>query len=170
MRKVLFICTGNYYRSRFAEALFNAQAETRGLPWRAFSRGFLPEWNPPGISPHTLRELEARRIPLRHTDQLQHLLTRQDLEAADLIIAVKEAEHRPLMRERFPDWESKITYWHVHDLDVFLPHEAFSGLEAHVLALLDELGRTAPPPPTTAQDSPVTPVRPVSASGPQLPA
>lgn len=35
---VLFLCTGNYYRSRFAEIYFNALAAQRGSPWRADSR------------------------------------------------------------------------------------------------------------------------------------
>jgi len=35
---VLFLCTGNYYRSRFAEILFNAVAAKEGLGWRADSR------------------------------------------------------------------------------------------------------------------------------------
>ena len=40
---ILFICTGNYYRSRFAEAFFNHHAEVRGLCWRAISRGLAIE-------------------------------------------------------------------------------------------------------------------------------
>ena len=39
VRSVLFLCTGNYYRSRFAEIVFNSVAERMGLPWRASSRG-----------------------------------------------------------------------------------------------------------------------------------
>ena len=37
-KTVLFICTANYYRSRFSEYLFNAWAEENGLRWRAGSR------------------------------------------------------------------------------------------------------------------------------------
>ena len=36
--RVLFLCTGNYYRSRYAEEIFNHQAGRDGLGWRAFSR------------------------------------------------------------------------------------------------------------------------------------
>ena len=36
---VLFLCTGNYFRSRFAEVLFNSVPGTMGLPWRVSSRG-----------------------------------------------------------------------------------------------------------------------------------
>ncbi len=35
--RVLFLCTGNYYRSRFAEILFNSVAGKMGLPWMAMS-------------------------------------------------------------------------------------------------------------------------------------
>jgi hypothetical protein len=37
---ILFLCTGNYYRSRYVEELFNHRAKIESLPWRAFSR----EW------------------------------------------------------------------------------------------------------------------------------
>jgi protein-tyrosine-phosphatase len=34
-KTVLFLCTGNYYRSRFAEVLFNSVAGKMGLLWQA---------------------------------------------------------------------------------------------------------------------------------------
>ena len=40
---VLLLCTGNYYRSRFAEILFNSVVAKMGLLWRASSRGLALE-------------------------------------------------------------------------------------------------------------------------------
>jgi hypothetical protein len=75
--RVLFICTGNYYRSRFAEAVFNHHAEALGLRWRAFSRGLAIHLVPPGfvLSPHTLEHLKARRMEVRHTAPDRRQLT-----------------------------------------------------------------------------------------------
>ena len=39
LKRLLFLCTGNYYRSRYAEILFNAIASTIRLTWRADSCG-----------------------------------------------------------------------------------------------------------------------------------
>ena len=58
---------------------------------------------------------------------------------ATLVVAVKEAEHRPLMRQHFPRWENRIEYWEVHDLDCALPDEALPQLQRHVDALIERL-------------------------------
>ena len=47
VKTVLFLCTGNYYRSRFAEELFNHEAGRAGLYWTAQSRGFALERGTP---------------------------------------------------------------------------------------------------------------------------
>ena len=39
MKKILFLCTGNYYRSRFSEYFFNDLASKKGIKWQADSRG-----------------------------------------------------------------------------------------------------------------------------------
>ena len=33
------------------------------------------------------------------------------------MIAIKEAEHRPLIGKRFPHWVNRVEYWHIHDID-----------------------------------------------------
>lgn len=140
MHEILFVCSGNFYRSRFAEAVFNFHASRGALPVRAFSRGlatYLVLGAGP-LSPHTRHALTTRAIPLSHTGQQPVSLTRTDLERAHRTIALKEAEHRPLMRAQFPDWEDRIEYWTIHDIDAEAPDDAVPELERRVLTLLDE--------------------------------
>ncbi len=145
MRHVMFICSGNYYRSRFAEAVFNHHAGERDLEWRAFSRGLATHLvaDLGKLSIHTRFALDARGIALAHTGERPTPLTVADLERTEKPIALKEAEHRAMMREQFRDWENRIEYWHVHDLDGATPEEALPEIEEKVLRLVDELARAA---------------------------
>lgn len=143
-RKVLFLCTGNYYRSRFAQAIFNLLAEERGLSWRAFSRGLdlQPEVNPGTLSVHTRRELERRGLPLELAGDEPRALSFDDIQSADRIYALKEAEHRPLMQAQFPNYVDKVIYWTVHDLDCAGPDEALPQIEKQVITIVEELVET----------------------------
>lgn len=138
---VLFVCTGNYYRSRFAEAIFKKEVASRGLSWSAFSRGLdlQPHVNFGPLSRYTSEALEARGIPIEFAGDEPMPLTRQDLEKAQRVIALKEAEHRPLMQLQFPDRVDSIQYWKVHDLDVATADEALPQIEGLVMQLVSEL-------------------------------
>lgn len=127
MKTILFLCTGNYYRSRFAEELFNHHAERTGLDWVARSRGLALErgaLNVGPISPFALHVLRELAIPARGADRFPQPCTASDLTGADFVVAVNETEHRPLMRERFSDWEHLPDYWNVHDVDRAAPADA----------------------------------------------
>lgn len=119
VRTLLFLCTGNYYRSRFAEVLFNAMAEKRNLPWEAVSRGLALERGIHNVGPmagSAIRTLE--RLGVAAPEAIARMpasVLLADFEAAERVIALKEAEHRPLMRERFPTWADRIDYWHIDD-------------------------------------------------------
>src|SRR4051812_27221011 len=139
-KTVLFLCTGNYYRSRFAELLFNHLAAERRLGWRADSRGLDPDpYNIGPISRHTLeaaRKLgilpnEPPRYPIRAAEV--------DFEGCHLIVAVKEAEHRSLLEQLFPTVVDRVEFWHVHDLDCAGPDEAIPQLQQLVAQLVDRL-------------------------------
>ncbi len=140
MPEILFLCTGNYYRSRYAEALFNHEAARRGLQWRAFSRGLAIHLAPPdGLSPHTTRRLQERRISLQHTAPAPRQAAEADFRRAARVVALKETEHRPLMARLHPAWENRVEYWEISDLDGATPDTALAAIEAHVARLLDGL-------------------------------
>ena len=140
-RMVLFLCTGNYYRSRFAEILFNALAAQRRLDWRALSRGLKIGWpgNVGPLSPHTRSRLEEMGIDCATMNNLPVELSADDLSAAQVVIALKEDEHRAMLAESFPAWENRVTYWHVHDLDGATPTEALKEIEDLVTQLIESL-------------------------------
>jgi protein-tyrosine phosphatase len=139
MRCVLFLCTGNYYRSRYAEALFNHRARAAGWPWRAFSRGLQTHLIQDAISPHTRRALLHAGIPLAQTAPSPRALTPDDFAHASIIIALKESEHRPILRARFPNQEPRIEYWRVHDLDVGRAADTLAAIEKLVHQLAQRL-------------------------------
>src|ERR1700676_4780394 len=118
-RNVLFLCTGNYYRSRFAEILFNSVAGKMGLPWRASSRGLALERGVNNVGPMAVEAITAlEALGILAEDAVTRLpaqVTTDDLEAADRIVALKQAEHLPLLQERFPAWAKKVEFWHVDD-------------------------------------------------------
>jgi protein-tyrosine phosphatase len=138
MNHVLFLCSGNYYRSRFAEHMFNWLAECSGLSWRADSRGLGVgrAGNIGPISRYTVERLRKLAIPVVGNFRFPLQLSESDLVASDLVIAMKEAEHRRLLANLFPSWEEQVEYWHVDDLDCAEPEEALTAVENEVRALV----------------------------------
>ena len=133
--KLLFVCTGNYYRSRFAEYYIRHRAHESGLDWSVDSRGLgLTNSNVGPLSRYTIAECDRLGINYQPC-RFPLALTASDLEQADRTIALKEAEHRPMMQRLFPVWENRIEYWQVHDIDCETPEEALPYLRR----LLDEL-------------------------------
>lgn len=139
MEKVLFICTGNYYRSRFAEAVFNHAARNAGMAWSAFSRGLAIHLADGDLSHHTSRALTERGIAEHDTGPTRVSLAGSDLAGASLIVALKREEHRPMLLRQFPEWADRITYWNVHDIDQAEPEEALHEIEELVRKLIDQL-------------------------------
>ena len=145
MKTVLFLCTGNYYRSRYAEIFFNAKAEEMGLEWNAVSRGLAPDPRNPGpMFRATMKALQKQGISVENHLRLPMKVTEADFESNDHVVAVKEAEHRPMILRNFPQWLDQVEFWHVDDLDCCGPDEAFPHLDREVAALLLRLGNIMP--------------------------
>lgn len=143
MKKILFLCTGNYYRSRFAEHLFNALAEKRGLEWQAFSRGLAVERGRNNVGPisrYTVAALSERGIMVPSDERFPQSLRSGDLTKADRTIALDESEHRPLMAERFSAWEDAIEYWLVHDIGRTPPTDALKEIARRIEQSIAEIG------------------------------
>ena len=66
-------------------------------------------------------------------------MTARDLETADLVVALKESEHRPILVARFAAWAERVVYWNIHDVDVASPSESLPILEKAVTDLVGEL-------------------------------
>ncbi len=142
MQKLLFLCTGNYYRSRFAEHLFNHLAVKAGLDWQADSRALALERgvnNVGPISPYALAQLELLGIKIPENERFPMSASDADFATAARAIALDESEHRPLMRERYPQWEAVVEYWLVHDVDITPATIALTEIEKRIRQLVTEL-------------------------------
>lgn len=87
-------------------------ADSRGL---GLDRG--PNGNTGPISEFTMAGLKQRQISLPAEWRTPRQVSREDLAGHDLVIALKEAEHRQMLEDRHPEWAPQVEYWHVHDLD-----------------------------------------------------
>ena len=139
VKMVLFICTGNYYRSRFAEVLFNHLASQETIGWQADSRGLAPSPRNVGpISVHAITGLERLGITCMES-RLPMALSDDDLGNAGHIVAVQEDEHRPMMRQLFPEWIEHTEFWNVADIEFREPADALAELEQEVRQLFGRL-------------------------------
>ena len=137
--RILYICSGNIYRSRYAEAYTNFLAQSRELPLSATSRGLTTDLVEIDTSPLVIARMKAKGIPASCTTAAKTALREEDLKAADIIVALKESEHRPLLELKFPEWAGRITYWDISDVGGLDPESAFSAIEQLVMELLDSL-------------------------------
>lgn len=141
--KVLFLCTGNYYRSRFAEELFNFLCHQIQAEHTATSRGLAVErgiFNIGPISKHARKALKAHGIVLQQPVRNPQAVCEEDFRNASLTIALDEDEHRVLMEERFPKFVQRVEYWHIRDIDKLHPSSAMPQLSREVRMLLRRLG------------------------------
>ncbi len=139
--QLLFLCTGNYYRSRFCEEYFNHQARCLGLPWRADSRGLAPDVsvfrNPGPISPATLQGLADLGVILGGSMRYPLPVQAADFAGADRVIALSRHEHEPMVEQFFPAYGSLVEYWEVGDLPLETPANAIEKMTWLVERMVD---------------------------------
>jgi protein-tyrosine phosphatase len=138
--RVLFLCSGNYYRSRHAEIYFNWLAACKGAAWRAASRGLeLSDSNLGFVSAHTAARVAALAIDWDFEQRPPAAVSKSDFSMAHHVVAVKGAEHRAMIARAYPEWLAQVEFWEIHDLDCAAPQVALPELEREVEGLLDRL-------------------------------
>lgn len=127
-KQILFLCTGNYYRSRIAEEMFNHFAAEWGLQARAFSRGLATSFegngNTGSFSEFALRVLTHYAITPRRSEEFPQRVTADELRDSNIVIALYQRDHAPMVAEQFPEFAEKVLYWSVPDLDEMSEDEA----------------------------------------------
>jgi protein-tyrosine phosphatase len=89
-----------------------------------------------------IEALNERRVPLNCAIRRFPLQAQQmDLAKAGLVIALDEQEHRPYLVARLPGWETRVEYWHVHDLGLVPAQTALAQIERATRELVRRLQR-----------------------------
>lgn len=110
--KILFVCSGNAYRSPAAEALLKKLKPEVDVD----SAGIHPVIP---ISEAAKRYL-ARENALRYLKRTPESLDQKKLDEYDLIVAM-EQEHKEVVVSRCPECEGKTVVWNIDD-PYFLPN------------------------------------------------
>lgn len=143
---VLFICTGNYYRSRYAEARFLTWSRHRGFPLRVASRGLAidveQKTNKGPMSPYAVDRLRDHGIDPDPFLWMPRDLTEDDLSSHALRIAVDRDEHAPLVERRFPTWVDRLDYWDVADGVPTERRHPLAEIDHHLESLFDRVVRS----------------------------
>jgi protein-tyrosine phosphatase len=143
--RILFLCTANYYRSRFAEHYCRHLLAQRGLSLEVDSAGLeMQKWrdyNPGNLSAHTIQGLRELAIPLEAPYREPRQFEPSQWSPTTRLIALSQTEHVPMMTRLFPAMVERTEFWAVEDVEFAAPGEALPRICRSVEALIDSLGR-----------------------------
>jgi len=131
--KILFICTGNSYRSPVAEALLK---KVRG-DLEVESAGTQPAGM---IAPNAKKFLE-RENALEKLKRRPEGIGQKNVEEYDLIVAMKQNHKNEILR-LYPRTEDRIEVWDIDD-PIYLPYgsdeEVFEEIKRKVMELAESI-------------------------------
>jgi len=142
---ICFLCTGNYYRSRYAEEYFNHRARQTGLPWHADSRGLHPKLeklaNPGPMSLFAKAFLILKGVHIQNGRRRPQLLQQNEIPQFEHIIALNAEEHRPYIEQHYPQLKDSIEYWDIKDLYLEPAPKALARIDTNIAQLLKSLSQ-----------------------------
>lgn len=130
--KVLFVCSGNAYRSPVAEALLkklkpqirvDSAGTSPAIPISEVAKAYL-----------------ARETATRYLKRAPESLDSKNLDGYDLIVAMKSA-HQEAVLKRCPQCARKIIMWDIDD-PYFLPHGYAEKIFNQIKEKVSELANT----------------------------
>ena len=130
--KVLFVCSGNAYRSPVAEALLK-KLKSKIDVYSAGTNPVIP------ISEAAKKYL-ARENAKQYLKKVPEGLDSKQLDEYDLIIAM-EPEHKDFVLNKCPECENKIVVWSIDD-PYFLPHGHAEKIFEQIKAKVTELAKS----------------------------
>ncbi len=141
---LLFLCTGNYYRSRVAEIYFNHHAAQLLIPWKAASRGLARTFSPGNAGPMSelaVKTLEMWGVPIHEQDRERYPIRVEpsDFPEYERIIAVSATEHYPMVETHFENYLPRVEFLEIGDLHVEPATTAMPRLKEELDVLLQEL-------------------------------
>jgi len=135
LMKILFVCSGNIYRSPVAEALLKKLKPEIAVD----SAGI----RPPPMFPisEDARKYLAEENAKQYLKKVPEGLDRKDLSKYDLIITM-EAEHREIVLSKCPECKDKTVVWNIEDpysLPPAYTEEIFEQIKKKVAELANSL-------------------------------
>jgi len=117
MKKILFVCTANIHRSRFAEEVFNYLSIKDKKEYRAFSAGLkVGDFSYREIYYPALEHLDKLNIKPIRPKELSIHIDDVMLEEYDKIICMDKNEHRPMVNANPRLSEYQFEYWEIVDI------------------------------------------------------
>ena len=133
--KVLFVCSGNAFRSPVAEALLKNQRPDLDVD-SAGANPFVPN----GVA-GSARKYLAKVGAEKYLKRFPEGIDTKQLDKYDLIVAMK-SRHRDAILEKCPECEDKIVVWNIED-PYFLPRghteKIFNQIRERVARLANSL-------------------------------
>jgi protein-tyrosine phosphatase len=138
VKQFCFVCTGNLYRSKYAEACFNYLCIKNNVTnKRAFSRGLRVQPTeqyehgesftfPVRLAIPTYNRMVKRNIPICLIGATNQMLDNYDCASSEKIILMNKDEHMPWMKQKHSEYLDRVECLEIGDKN-YLPENGYDG-------------------------------------------